>query len=141
MSKHLALLMLLVFPWQIVSGYVRITTSSGQSPKWLEASIPYAVSAAGSPQIPNGSEFLAVAAAFDVWESVPSAAVDFEFQGMTPIRTAGRDGINLVTFVDDVGLGALLGTTTLAATFSFFKTVGGIGFSKKRTLPSILHTF
>ncbi len=93
-------------------------------PRWSESAIPYSVSEAGSPQIPNGSEFLAVQGAFDAWEGVEGANVDFEFQGMTSIRTAGRDGTNLVTFVDDTGLGALLGSSTLAATFSFFRRSG-----------------
>ena len=125
MIKRLALLTLIVFPWQSLSGYVRITTSVGATPRWVEAAIPYSISDAGSPQIPNGSEFLAVAAAFDAWEGVASSNVNYEYQGTTPIRTAGRDGTNLITFVDDTGLGALLGTTTLAATFSFFNSVGG----------------
>ena len=125
MSKHFALLILMLIPWQSLSGYIRITTSLGATPRWAETAIPYSVSEAGSPQIPNGSEFGAVAAAFDAWEGVAGTTVDFEFQGTTPIRTAGRDGTNLVTFVDDSGLGALLGTTTLAATFSFFNRVGG----------------
>jgi hypothetical protein len=119
------LLILIVFPWQSLSGYVRITTSVGATPRWVEAAIPYSISDAGSPQIPNGSEFLAVVAAFDAWEGVASSNVNLEYQGTTPISTAGRDGTNLVTFVDDTGLGALLGTTTLAATFSFFNNVGG----------------
>ena len=125
MIKHFALLILIVFPWQSLSGYVRITTSVGATPRWVEAAIPYSISDAGSPQIPNGSEFLAVKAAFDAWEDVASSNVNFEYQGTTPVRTAGRDGTNLITFVDDTGLGALLGTTTLAATFSFFNNIGG----------------
>jgi len=126
LSRYFALLVLMLVPSQALSGYVWITTLLGVTPRWIEAVIPYSVSDAGSPQIPNGSEFLAVAAAFDAWEAVSSANVNFEFQGTTPVRTAGRDRTNLVAFVDDIGLGALLGTTTLAATFSFFNRVGGI---------------
>ena len=124
MKSFLVSLALIVIPWQSVSAYVRITSSLGSMPRWSESAIPYFVSDAGSPQIPNGSEFLAVQAAFDAWEEVEGANVDFEFQGTTSIRTAGRDGTNLVTFVDDTGLGALLGSTTLAATFSFFSRSG-----------------
>ncbi len=125
MRIPLTLLILIVFPWQSVSGYVRITTSSGSTPLWVDTAIPYTISEVGSSQIPNGSEFLAVNAAFEAWAAVPSSKVTFEYQGTTHVRTAGLDGTNLVTFSDDSGLGAMLGSTTLAATLSFFNSAEG----------------
>ncbi len=104
------------------SGYVRITTTTGVELRWIDTPIPYYINTAGAPQIPNSSEFLAVHAAFDTWENVPSAAAEFEFLGTTPLRTVGRDGLNVITFADDSGL---LGSQTLAATFSFFKRISG----------------
>ena len=110
---------------QSVCGYVRITSSEGLMPRWSQAAIPYVVSEAGSPQVSNGSEFLAVRAAFDTWAAVEEASVQFDYQGTTGVRSAGRDGVNLITFVDETGLGEMLGSTTLAATFSFFTTIDG----------------
>jgi len=69
------------------SGYVRITTTTGVELRWIDTPIPYYINSAGAPQIPNSSEFLAVHAAFETWENVPSATAEFEFLGMTPLRT------------------------------------------------------
>ena len=124
MRRHLLFLVLpvLLVAWQPVSAHVRITTFTGSMPRWIETVIPYSISEDGASQIPNGSEFVAVQAAFETWEAVESAAVDFQYQGTTPQSGVGLDGLNLVTFDDDSGL---LGSTTLAATFSFFRRSGG----------------
>ena len=104
------------------AAHTRITSLTGATPSWLESPIPYSVNDRGLAEIPNGSELVAVRAAFDAWEAVASADVDFDFRGTTSLRGVGLDGTNLVTFADDSGL---LGSTTLAATFSFFKRSGG----------------
>ena len=65
---------------------------------------------------------VAVRAAFDAWEAVASADFEFDFRGTTSLRGVGKDDVNLITFADDSGL---LGSTTLAATFSFFGRSGG----------------
>lgn len=124
MFPKLSSILLVAVTSVIVAGpaqaHVRITTLSGHSPRWARMPIPYAVNMAGAG-IPNGSEFLAVQAAFRTWEEVEGAAVHFEYTGTTPSRSVGLDGANLVTFTDD---GGLLGSTTLAATFSFFQGSG-----------------
>ncbi len=126
MKKTLGVLSILslVFWSGTTAGYVRITTTTtGIELRWTDTPITYYINANGAPQIPNGSEFLAVHAAFDAWENVPSAAVDFDFGGTTPLRSVGRDGLNVITFADDSGL---LGSQTLAATFSFINHSNGV---------------
>ena len=104
------------------AAHTRITTSTGATPRWVESPIPYSINDRGLAEIPNGSEWVAIDAAFDAWEAVASADVEFDFRGTTSVRGVGLDGINLITFADDSGL---LGSTTLAATFSFFRRSGG----------------
>src|SRR2546428_12914233 len=77
----------------------------------------------GSAQILNGSEFDAIRASFQTWQNIPTADVRFEYKGTTPIRTVGHDGVNVITFADDT---IPLGTSTIAATFSFFRNEGGV---------------
>ena len=104
------------------AAHTRITSDKGATPRWLESPIPYSVNDRGLAEIPNGSELVAVRAAFDAWEAVASADVRFDFRGTTSRRSFGKDGINLITFADDSGL---LGSTTLAATISFFRRSSG----------------
>jgi hypothetical protein len=87
-------------------------------PKHSFLPVPFWISDKGSPQISNGSEFVAVQAAFQTWQNVSSANIRFEYTGTTPIRSAGRDGYNIVTFSDDA---TPLGSSTVAVTFSFFR--------------------
>ncbi len=60
--------------------------------------------------------------AFATWEAVTSADIEFDFEGTIAERSVGLDGTNLITFADDSDL---LGTTTLAATFSWFRIESG----------------
>ena len=87
-------------------------------PKWETLPIPFWVNERGLSQIANGSEFEAVQLSFRTWEAVPSADVRFNYRGLTPIRSAAHDGINLVSFADD---STPLGTTTIAVTLSYFR--------------------
>ena len=83
------------------------------------ASMPvcYWINVRGLSQIPNGSEFNAVQAAFQTWQDVPTADIQFDYKGTTQCETVGRDGLNLISFADDA---TPLGSSTLAATFTFF---------------------
>lgn len=87
-------------------------------PRWSAMPIPYWINDRGSSQIANGSEFTAVRAAFQTWQNIPTADIRFDYKGTTPVRTAGRDGLNLISFSDD---STPLGSSTIAATFSYFK--------------------
>lgn len=84
--------------------------------------VSYWINDRGSPQISNGSDFPAVNAAFQTWQSIPSANISFKYQGTTATRSVAQDGLNIVTFSDD---SSPLGSTVLAATFSFYGTVNG----------------
>ena len=119
MKKYISFLFVLLALAGTSWAYTRITVSSGNSPKWVKMPIPYSINDRGLSQIPNGSEFDAVHRAFQTWQNVSTAQVTFEYTGATPQRTLGRDGMNLVTFADDATQ-AVLGSSTIAATFSFF---------------------
>src|SRR5262245_49629780 len=80
------------------------------------------ISEFGSSQIPNGSEFNAVRAAFQAWQDIPSANIRLDYKGTAPVRAVGLDSMNLVSFADE---SSPLGSSTLAATFTFFGTVNG----------------
>jgi Matrixin/IPT/TIG domain/Carboxypeptidase regulatory-like domain len=100
--------------------YIRITNSQGQMPKWQSMPVSYSINESGSPVIQNKSEFAAVRAAFQTWQNVPTADIRIDYKGPTPITAVGYDGMNLVTFADS---SLPLGTTTIAATFSFYGPV------------------
>jgi hypothetical protein len=104
-----------------VRANVRITTILGDSPRWAQMPIRYSMNEDGAPQIPNGSEFVAVEAALRTWASIPGTSVEFQSDGLTSANNVDLDFVNLITFNEDSGL---LGTTTLAATFSFFQGSG-----------------
>src|SRR5262249_46962946 len=80
----------------------------------------------GLSQIFNGSEFSAVRASFQTWENVSQANIRSNYMGTTPVANVGRDGLNIVSFSDTSGL---LGSSTIAATFSFFRTDAGGQYS------------
>src|SRR5207253_10083450 len=84
--------------------------------------VPYWISEKGSPQISNGSDMAAVQSSFRTWENIQTASIAFSYKGTTPTGTVGRDGMNVVTFTDN---SAPLGSSTIAATFSFFRTENG----------------
>lgn len=104
------------------AAYTRIANSIGDMPKWPSMPVSYWINQQGSPQISNGSDFAAVQAAFQTWQSIPTADIRFNYQGTTTTGSVGYDGMNLVTFVDS---SVPLGSTTIAATFSFYGTVVG----------------
>ena len=84
--------------------------------------VSYWINEKGSPNILNGSDFAAVQASFQTWQNIQTANIQFAYQGTTPDGTVGLDGMNVVTFTDT---SAPLGTTIIAATFSFFAINNG----------------
>src|SRR5262245_16497003 len=84
--------------------------------------ISYWINEKGSSQITNGSEFAAIHASFQTWQNVQAADIHFNYRGTTSVSNVGRDGLNVVSFSDTSGL---LGSSTIAATFSFFRTDAG----------------
>src|SRR5438105_14305918 len=115
-AKYAAIMLAIVMLAGWVSASLPITNQFRQSPLWSSMPIAYWISAAGSSQIVNGSEFPAVQSAFQTWQNVSIATVSFKYMGTTPVSTVGRDGLNVVTFADD---SVPLGSGTVSATFSF----------------------
>ena len=99
MKKYGVICLIFVF-CVAAHAYTRITNSAGQFPKWLSVPVSYWINENGSSQILNGSEFLAVQAAFQTWQNVPTANIQFTYKGTTPVSTVGYDGMNVVTFSD-----------------------------------------
>jgi len=83
--------------------------------------IPFWINDRGSPQILNGSDFEAILASFRTWENIPSASIRFDYRGTTSAATVGRDGMNIVSFTDN---STPLGSSTIAATFSYYRVQG-----------------
>ena len=71
--------------------YTRITSASGDSPKWETMPVPFWINERGSPQITNGSDFEAVLASFRTWEAVPTADIHFDYRGRTSARSVAHD--------------------------------------------------
>ena len=84
--------------------------------------VSYWIGESGLSQISNGSEFQAVHAAFQTWQNVQTADVRFVYRGTTSARTVGRDGMNIISFADE---SMLLGSSVVAATYSFFRSDSG----------------
>src|SRR5262245_8116184 len=84
--------------------------------------ITYWINEKGLSSITNGSDFAAVHASFHTWETVASADIRFVYGGTTPVGGVGFDHMNVVSFSDTT---APLGSSTIAATFSFFKRDAG----------------
>src|SRR5262249_1665316 len=121
--KRLLLLLLLTIAGIVsnVYAYTRITSSSGKTPKWASMPIPYFINESDAPDIVNKSDVSAVRAAFQTWQNVPGANVQFDYQGTTPENKTGKDGKNIVTFSDR---SIALGPSVVAVTLSFFKDDG-----------------
>ena len=85
--------------------------------------INYFISQAGSSQINNDSEFLAVHAAFQAWANVPTANVRFNYVGPAVLTAGASDTVNLVSFSDTT---YPWGSGTLAVTLSYFSSSTGI---------------
>ena len=121
MKKYLAILLVILFS-RDVSAHMRITMSSGLNPRWASMPVPYWINEKGSPNIPNGSEFSAIQSSFQTWQNIQTANIQFAYKGTTNVGTVGVDGMNVVTFTDTT---VPLGSSTIAATFSFFKNQNG----------------
>lgn len=80
--------------------------------------VTYWINEKGFSKITNGSDFLAIHSSFQTWKDVASADVQFVYGGTTTAAGVGRDGMNVVSFTDT---SAPMGSSTIAATFSFFK--------------------
>src|SRR5262249_33625494 len=91
-------------------------------PKWPTVPVPYWINEKGLSTISNGSEFAAIHASFHTWESVATANIQFLYKGTTSAPGVGHDGLNVVSFVDN---STPLGSSTIAATFSFFRRDAG----------------
>jgi hypothetical protein len=107
---------LLGLAWTVVTAglhqaFVRI----GSRARWQTLPVPYRIHAGGLPGLGNNSEFTAVQRAFETWQSIPSSAIAFRYDGTTSTQTGGNDGVNIISFQDT---SFSFGTGTIAVTVS-----------------------
>lgn len=102
-------------------GTVLLTTEPSQAfvqigsrARWQTLPVPYRIHAGGLPSLGNGSEFIAVQKAFQTWESLPTSAIAFRYEGTTEVQNGGNDGVNVISFQSDFSFG----TGTIAVTLS-----------------------
>ncbi len=126
LQKYFVLALLLLCLAGSAAAYTRITLSGGSSTRFTSEPIEYWINDKGFSQIANGSEFNAVNAAFETWRKVSIAALTIQYMGTTPARGVGRDGMNVISFADG---STPLGSSTIAATFSFFRSGSGGGIT------------
>lgn len=124
-ALFIVLLLLLMYGYS--DGYILERSSRGVIAKWdltLETSnvsggkVIFWLNADGSEDIPDGSDFIALRDAFNLWELLPSATIAFSEDGSSPTGNTGigNDGVNLVVFVNsdpDLSGSGIVGLTTV----------------------------
>lgn len=85
--------------------------------KWKAFPVVYKIHQGGLPSTGNRSEFVAVHAGIEAWESIESSAITFSYGGTTAEQVAALDGTNLITFQDD---SYDFGSGVVAVTFTYF---------------------
>ncbi len=82
---------------------------------WATFPVAYNIHVAGLPSTGNGSEFVAIHAAFETWQKVAASMITFSYEGVTDTRFMGKDYVNLISFQDD---SFDFGTDIIAVTLS-----------------------
>ncbi|MDE2665723.1 MAG: IPT/TIG domain-containing protein [Acidobacteriota bacterium] len=69
--------------------------------KWKTFPVVYKIHQGGLPATGNRSEFVAVHAGFEAWETLEDSAITFSYGGTTETRAAALDYTNVISFQDD----------------------------------------
>lgn len=101
--------------WNLAASSSDAFVRIGSGPRWPTLPVRYHVHAGGLPGLSNGSEFIAIQKAFDTWQSIPTSAVAFQYEGPTEIQRGGTDGVNVISFQDST---FPFGSGTIAVTLS-----------------------
>ena len=80
--------------------------------KWNRRPIQYFVHERPAPDVTSAGLAGAVARAFTTWQSVPTAAVSAQFQGLTAVPPGFQDGRTTFGFLDRPDLDRVLGATS-----------------------------
>jgi hypothetical protein len=116
MNRRLAVLIALVaLSVQPVVGYLKFgTEDNGRvlTLKWVEMPVRYYVRTAGVSGV-SGTEFQrAVTSAFDTWEEVESATIDYEYAGPNTTAPGEFEGRSTLGFLFEPELDRVLGATS-----------------------------
>jgi hypothetical protein len=108
-------LTLIAFSVQPVVGYLKLGfEDSGRTLalSWHEMPVRYYVRSTSVSGV-SGTEFQrAITRAFDTWEAVESASIEFEFSGLTTIPPGEADGRSTLGFLLEPALDRVLGATS-----------------------------
>jgi hypothetical protein len=96
-AQSLRILLVVLFLSLPAGAYTRM----GSNVRWPVFPVPFYLNSLGSQNTPNGSEFLAIRNSFDTWQKIPTAQISLSCQGFTDIRSAGSDGVNVISFADE----------------------------------------
>ena len=119
--------LLLVLVSQPSSAYYNFLIGSADL-HWTFPNVSYVLQTAGSDNIADDSEFLAIERAFDAWENLPNSSIAFvEDLAADPTRTDySATDIHLIMFDEDDSTGLFPGASgTIAVTPILFDTVSG----------------
>ncbi|MEM7678027.1 MAG: matrixin family metalloprotease, partial [Myxococcota bacterium] len=100
---------------------------STQGQKWpntAQQPVPYLISPAGTDDVSDGSDLVAVRQAFSTWQAVSCAYLTFEEQAWSGQSVVQNDGVNRIFWVEEsTNWPAQAGT--LALTYTFYSLDGG----------------
>jgi len=80
--------------------------------KWTTTPVRYFVTDAGVPGVTSSQFQSAVAAAFQTWESVPTASITYQFGGFTRSLPGEDDGRSTLGFLNEPELDRVLASTS-----------------------------
>ena len=104
-----AALVLAVVP---AHGYSHFTVGDGVRLRWEQPRVRWFATDRGAAGVTSSDLQATVSRAFDVWEDVPTASIEFEFVGFTGASPFGEDGLSVLGFQDHPELERVLGATT-----------------------------
>lgn len=96
---------------QPASAYLHFSTGNGVRLKWNEMPIRWYATDRGVPGVAPNDFQTTLERAFDTWEGVPSASVQFQFGGFVGAEPFADDGLNVLGFQFEPDMERVLGAT------------------------------
>jgi len=88
--------------------------------RWMQPTVRYSINTRAVPGVTTAQLQSVMARAFERWQNVGTAAIGFQFSGVTSAAPLEFDGLNTIGFLDEPELEGLLGLT-----LTTFDTVTG----------------
>lgn len=100
---------------------------SAQGHHWpAGTTISYRIDPNAAPGVDDGSDLAAIRSAFHTWETVACSSLRFQEEAWMEPRLVQNDGLNRIFWVKDQGQWPADQRTTIALTFTFFRTTDKI---------------